>query len=153
MAFTASLTSCERHTVYNHFEHTSISGWERNDTLVFVTSPLSAGSYDEQLALRISGHYPFTSVCLVVEQTAQPTHQLIRDTLMCNLIDEEGIVKGHGVSNYQYLFPLKRLRVADGTTLHIAVHHDMKREILPGITDLGIIIKDADGGSRQASGK
>lgn len=153
MAITALLTGCDRHTVYNHFEHTSISGWERNDTLVFVTSPLAAGSYDEQLALRISGQYPFMSVSLVVEQTAQPTHQLIRDTLVCNLIDKEGIIKGHGVSSYQYLFPLKRVRVEDETTLHIAVYHDMKREILPGITDLGIIIKSADDGLRQAAGK
>lgn len=153
MAVTAVFSSCNRQTVYNHFEHTATNGWERNDTLTFVTAPLDAGNYDEQLALRISGDYPFMNVNLVVEQMAPPSHQVIRDTLVCNLIDKEGIVKGYGTSNYQYLFPLKHLCLHDSASLHITVRHDMKREMLPGIKDLGIIIKRADDDQRRVSGR
>ncbi len=151
MAVTALFSSCDTHTVYSHFEHTSINGWERNDTLTFVTPPLDAGTYDEALAVRISGDYPFMNVNLVVEQTASTSHQVIRDTLVCSLVDKEGIIKGHGVSSYQYLFPLKRLYLQDDASLHIAVRHDMKREMLPGIKDLGIIIKHEGDDRRRAA--
>ena len=141
---TGLFVGCDSQTVYNHFEHTSMNGWERNDTLTFVTAPLTAGNYDEQLALRISGDYPFLSVNLVVEQRAEPAQQVIRDTLVCDLIGKDGVVKGHGVSSYQYMFR---------TTLHLTVRHDMKREMLPGITELGIVIKRADDDWRRGAGK
>ena len=150
---TGLFVGCDSQTVYNHFEHTSMNGWERNDTLTFVTAPLTAGNYDELLALRISGDYPFLSVNLVVEQRAEPAQQVIRDTLVCDLIGKDGVVKGHGVSSYQYMFPLKRLHVPDSTTLHLTVRHDMKREMLPGITELGIVIKRADDDWRRGAGK
>ena len=89
----------------------------------------------------------------MVEQRAEPAQQVIRDTLVCDLIGKDGVVKGHGVSSYQYLFSLKRLHVPDSTTLHLTVRHDMKREMLPGITELGIVIKRADDDWRRGAGK
>ena len=39
---------------------------------------------------------------------------------------------------YQYIFPLKTLPLEKDDSLFIEIRHDMKREILPGITDVGI---------------
>ena len=47
-------------------------------------------------------------------------------------------MKGHGISTYQYNFHLTTLTLNEGDSLHIAVRHNMKREILPGISDIGI---------------
>jgi gliding motility-associated lipoprotein GldH len=58
--------------------------------------------------------------------------------LDCDLIDEHGNAMGQGVSQYQYRFPLKTLQLHRGDSLHVSVHHDMNREILPGITSIGI---------------
>ena len=79
---------------------------------------------------------------LIVEQTIYPSGVATTDTLDCKLIDERGNATGQGVSQYQYLFPLKTLSLQRGDSLHLEVHHDMKREILPGITSVGIKMKE-----------
>jgi gliding motility-associated lipoprotein GldH len=61
-----------------------------------------------------------------------------RDTLNCSLIERDGRVKGKGVSFYQYNFHLNDLDLRAGDSLSINIRHNMKREILPGIADVGI---------------
>ena len=46
------------------------------------------------------------------------------------------------MSYYQYDFPLSTLRLKEGDSLALVVRHAMKREILPGISDVGIIAKN-----------
>ena len=134
-----SLTACDRKTVYNHYEHTPIAGWEKNDTLTFSIGPLKdGGQYVEEVGVRISGDYPFTGLNLIVEQMLLPSRESRSDTLCCSLIDEKGNAKGRGISHYQYLFHLTTLKVEQDERLRIAIRHDMKREILPGIADIGI---------------
>ena len=138
------MAACTEHTVYYHYEHTPVAGWEKNDTLTFQTQPLTAaGLYAENVGIRISGDYPFMSLNLIIDQTILPSQEMRSDTLTCNLIDEQGNAIGSGVSHYQYQFPLTTLRLAEGDHLRIAIRHDMKREILPGISDIGIrLIKE-----------
>lgn len=144
------LTGCNKQTVYNHFEHTSIAGWEKNDTLNFITSPMAQdGRYAEELELRITKTYPFSSLQLIVEQSIEqqkPSEKsgqmrnimLKSDTLRCILSDSIGMFTGKGISYYQYSFPLPTLQLNQGDRLRITVRHDMKREILPGIADIGL---------------
>ena len=42
------------------------------------------------------------------------------------------------MSYYQYQVPVNDITLQQGDSLHICVRHDMKREILPGISDVGI---------------
>ena len=127
------LTACDKRTVYNHYEHTPLSGWERNDTLSFAVGPVGeSGSYVEDLGLRISNEYPFMSLSLIVDQEVSSTHEKRRDTLACDLIS------GQGVSQYQYSFHLTTMELQSGDKLYVSVRHDMKREILPGISDVGL---------------
>ena len=133
------LTACNKRTVYYHYEHTPLSGWERNDTLSFLVGPVGeSGPYVEELGLRISSEYPFMGLSLIVEQEVSSTHEKHRDTLVCNLVSEQGSVKGQGVSQYQYLFHVTTMELQSGDRLYVSVRHDMKREILPGISDVGL---------------
>ena len=133
------LTACKQSTVYYHYEDTLESGWEKNDQLFFdVASMASDATCQEELALRISNKYPFMQLTLIVEQTVFPAGRHMTDTLECNLIDKQGNAIGKGVSQYNYLFPLRTLPLYRGDSLHLTVHHDMKREIMPGITGVGI---------------
>ena len=131
-------TACQRHTVYNHYEHTPLSGWERNDTLTFNTGELQEGTYKQEVGVRISGDYPFTKLTLIVEQTALVSRDHRTDTLTCTLFDQQGNAKGRGVSHYQSLFHLNTLHLQQGERLQVAIRHDMKRERLPGIADIGM---------------
>lgn len=133
------LTACKQDTVYYHYEHVPVAGWEKNDTLVFdIPAMKDDGSYIQEVGVCISGDYPFMGLNLVVEQQATKSHEQRTDTLVCRLIDKQGNAKGRGVSQFQYLFHLNTLRLHKDERLRVAIRHDMKREILPGIADIGI---------------
>ena len=141
----STLSSCKDSQVYDQYSHPPIAGWEKNDTLTFDIPPLASdGYYQEQLGLRITGAYPFMGLTLIVEQTIYPdehkkSDKIMKvDTIQCNLIDKNGITKGQGISYFQYNFPINMYRMSENDSIHVTVRHDMKREILPGISDIGL---------------
>ena len=140
------LVSCHDNTVYSQYESTPVRGWERNDTLSFDIEPMQETSlYAEEVGVRITGNYPFKGLSLIVEQTLYPSNKTTTDTLNCALIDDTGHANGKGINHFQYLFPLTTLKLNKGESVHVAIRHCMKREILPGITDIGLKL------SRQVS--
>ena len=130
--------SCNNKKVYDKYNHTPLAGWEKNDTLSFDVPRLAhAGSYSSQLGLRINGVYPFMGLTLIVEQQILPSRKIVVDTIQCELIDKNGTTNGQGINYYQYNYHITHLFLNKGDSLHIAIRHDMKREILPGISDIG----------------
>lgn len=151
LAVTIALCSCNRKTIYHHYEHTSLAGWEKSDTIVFCVPPVPQSTVlHEEVELRISDRYPFMGLSLVVEHTTLPAGTtpkagkalpagLVRtDTLNCSLVDENGNFKVKGVGYYQYHFHLTDISVNEGDSLVVALRHAMRRETLPGIADVGI---------------
>jgi gliding motility-associated lipoprotein GldH len=134
-----AIASCNRKTIYHHYEHTPVSGWEKNDTLQFnIPAAKERAVAQREVELRVTGAYPFQSICLIVEQTTLPSHIFRRDTITCTLMSTTGDIKGKGISLYQYRFPMSDISLNEGDSLSITIRHNMKREILPGITDIGI---------------
>lgn len=135
----ALLASCDSKKVYDQYSHTPIAGWEKNDTLLFNVPKLSqSGTYSSDLMLRINASYPFMSLTLIVEQKVFPARTARTDTLKCDLIDKNGNTNGQGVSYFQYNFHVSDMVLQQGDSLQISVRHDMKREILPGVSDIGM---------------
>lgn len=138
------LVSCNRKTVYDHYEHTPLTGWEKNDTLIYRMPVFDkGGEYSEILGMRISDNYPFTSICIIVDNTIIPKGNPLNlstqsDTITCSLFDSDGSIKGDGVSIFQYRNYVKNISVEEGDSLEVRVRHNMKREILNGILDIGI---------------
>lgn len=133
------LTACDDKTVFHEYEQTSASGWEKNDVLSFTVPPIQeTGNYTEEVGMRINGTFPFRGLNLIIEQTKLNTGEKQYDTLACELFNKGGYPQGKGVSQYQYQFPLKTLQLNKDDSLYIEIRHDMKREMLPGITDVGI---------------
>jgi len=136
-----AISACDHLPFYSHYEHTPSAGWEKNDTLSFcVQAARQAGHYQQMLGLRINDDYPFQSVSLVVQQTILPSGYRRSDTINCSLFTPDGRVKGAGIKHYHYNFHLNTMQLKQGDSLHILVRHNMKREIIPGITDVGIRI-------------
>ena len=136
------LSACNRKLVYDRYLSTPISGWEKNDTLSYDIRPVSGtDTYDMWLGLRTSEAYPFTAITLIVEQHMYPKDTIVNDTVNCKLTDRHGNASGTGVNFHQYRFPVTELQLQDGDSIHIRVRHDMKREILPGISDVGISLR------------
>ena len=144
--FLVILVSCQDNRVYDHYDHTPLSGWDRVDDLTFDVPALKdSGRYVTTLGLRINGDYPFLSMTMIVEQHIyNKSHnkyrqtKVVTDTVNCNLFDDNGRVKGSGISYYQYHYRISELPLNIGDSLHISVRHDMRREIMPGISDVGI---------------
>ncbi len=139
----ALFISCSHGTIFNEYKSTPIMGWEKNDTLSFEVPKLArGGTYDMELGIRINGAYPFTALTLIVEQTVLPSGKTYKDTIDCKLVDPKGREMGSGISYFQYSFPVRETALAAGDSLHVNIRHDMKREMLPGISDIGIMINN-----------
>ena len=147
LAYMAAMTAvvvmaaCNGGMVYDRYTNTPVSGWEKNDTLYYcVPAVKSGGTYAANLGLRTTDSYPFTSLTLIVEQrkvAADKAVTVVTDTVACQLTDRKGNAAGKGISYHQYQFPVTKLTLKDGDSLFVSIRHDMKREILPGISDVG----------------
>ncbi len=138
----ASLSSCNDNKVYDHYEHTPLAGWEKNDRLSFsVPAAKEDGVYTTDLGLRINATYPFMGLTLIVDHHILPADTTVSDTLHCDLIDTNGNTCGQGVNFYQYQFHVGEIPLHQGDSLQVSVRHDMKREILPGVSDIGLIVE------------
>lgn len=138
---TLTVSSCSTDTVYDSYSHTPLAGWEKNDTLVFcVPKVAESGLYNQYIGVRMTNAFPFTSISLIVEQQILPKGKVFADTIKCAITDVRGNFLGDGVSSYQYLVPLHSERLAKGDSIRLKIRHNMKREILPGVSDVGIKI-------------
>ncbi len=133
------MASCSKRPLYTHYEHVPIDGWEKNDILSFDIPPVKeSGYYRQDMCLRVMNSFPFLSLNLVVKQTVLPSGYIHTDTVSCSVYDRQGNAKGPGVSYYQYKFHFNTIKLLKGDSLHISVKHNMKREIMPGVSDIGI---------------
>jgi len=137
-----ALASCNRNTIYNHYNHTSIEGWEASDTLLFSVGPVAESAvYSETIGLRTCSRYPFKELTLVVDQLLMPAGTLLSDTLRCRLTDEEGTPLARGFNFYELSFPLRSISLQNGDSVTIRIHHYMKRELIPGIAEIGVAVR------------
>lgn len=144
IAVVSAFCSCNRSTVYSQYRHTSLAGWERNDTLTFSVAKMKEDvSLRATLGLRVNDSFPFKTLCLIVEKTVSPDNIVTCDTVNCKLFDEDGKSMGRGVSYYQYNVHFTNTKLLKGDSLTIKVRHNMKREIMPGIADVGITLEKA----------
>lgn len=140
----AMLASCTGNVVYDHYEHTPLAGWDKLDVLTFSVPRLShAGVCATTLGLRINGSYPYQGLTLIVDQKVLPSGVTTSDTINCTIFDDNGTVKGQGVTYYQYHYRVSERQLNEGDSLQITVRHDMRREVMPGISDVGIKISSA----------
>lgn len=137
-----SMTSCSRQqTVYANYAPIDDTTWEKTDTITFDVPPVkAAGTYQEKLGLRLADDFPFLALSMDIEIQVQPKGILHSSQHKFSVIDQGGNPKGKGLSLQQYTFDLGDLELEEGDLLHISMAHNMKREILPGVVDLGIIL-------------
>jgi len=117
----------------------SPEGWEAGEALVFPVDTLrEAGQYVLHVGVRTSAAeaYPYCNLALRLEEDFGRTRRT-RLLRLC-LTDEHGDVSGHGVSRFRYEFPADTLRLAEGTAGTVTIVHDMRRQLLPGLTDVSV---------------
>lgn len=136
------MTACDGRKVYDQYVSTPLSGWERSDTVKFGVPPVEQeGSYSLSLNLRTDTRFPFTSITMIVDRKSVPSGLHDVDTLRCELTDRRGRSLGKGINLYQYTFDMTPCRLNAGDSLCVSVSHDMMRETLPGIADVGLTVR------------
>ena len=132
---------CGQRPVYSHFEPVSSQGWQREDTLHFSCRVKKAKTYRALLSLRTTMRYPYTQLTVIAHQHAKAGTERRTDTLTLDITDQEGNVKGNGISIFHYGAMLKSVDLKAGDTLCIDICHGMSRHLLPGISDVGITVE------------
>lgn len=131
-----SLVSCRPETAYYEFRHTDTELWQRDDTLTFGVPPQAdSAACREDLAIRATQRYPYTALTLIVRQSVvarRTTLPLRTDTLNITI---DGAAGGTAYRNIR--LHLADTRLAKGDSLEVKVTHNMRREALPGIADIG----------------
>jgi gliding motility-associated lipoprotein GldH len=136
---------CQRQIAYHQFAHISDPGWDKTDTLHFGIKPLSSdGVYRLDAELRTDKDYPFQRLTIAVDQMVYPSKERHHDVLDCSLISEEGVINGDGISYFQYQFHVRDFSLHQGDSVQVSITHHMKREIMPGITDVGVRLSLSD---------
>lgn len=137
-----AFASCNGRKVYDRFEHTPLLGWERNDTVTFrVPAVEEDGRYSLVLNMRTDNSFPFTNITMIVNRYVSPSGLHSADTLKCQLANHRGQSLGKGINLYQYSFRISSEQLAKGDSLSVTVNHNMMREILPGVSDVGLTIE------------
>lgn len=141
------LGACQPRVAYHHYRHISSPGWDKSDTLHFNIPPVSqSGVYEVVAELRTDKNYPFQKINLIVSQTVIPEGAYFYDRLDCRLISQNGVIEGDGISYFQYQFHVRDMKLNQGDSIHLCISHNMKREIMPGIADVGILIRRQETG-------
>ncbi len=136
------LVACSENRVFIVYEDVAIEGWEKNDMVTIAVPPLMEdGVYDIDLLLRRDNSFPYKNISLLVETTVFPSESFYRDTLNCELSDNKGKSLGYGINLYQHSFPIQTRNLCVGDSVHINIRHNMMREILPGVSNIGILVR------------
>lgn len=137
------VAGCTGGTVYSHYRHIADEEWGRSDTLIYLIPDIpDSGMYDLGVGLRTTNSYPYSNLTLIIEQETHTSDQHVTDTFSISLTshDTPSQQDGTGVALRQYHFPLKQLSLAEGDTLRLTLRHDMQRDPLPGIADVGVTL-------------
>ena len=148
------LASCNRNIIYNQYQSTNIDCWRKTDTLLYNIGTLNvSGTYSYELGLRTTTTYPFTNICIVVEQENIKKSDVTKDTINCELTSSEGSTKNNGrvagiinkkanekwgLGYKQYVFHLASKVMAENDSIRIKVYHIMDTDSITGISDIGI---------------
>lgn len=144
LSFLLLLGSCRDEAAYRRYQSVPIEGWDSQDAVTFdVDTIRTTRDYNVAIGVRTSAAdaYPFKELYLeIIERWEHPKAEY-RDTVGCILTDDRGEVEGKGTQRYQYEYDLHRQPLRAGQTGRVSVRHVMRREIISGISDIGLLVE------------
>ncbi len=141
---TATFAGCYRNTAFFQYHATDAAGWHSSDFLEYhVPAVQQPGYYVEEIGIRTDAGFPYRQISLVVNQNVihTATKQMGRfrsDTILVDILDEQGRPIGHGTSLMQRVIPFKSLKLETGDSLSLRIRHNMSGSVVKGVTDVGL---------------
>ena len=138
-------TGCSRLPIYSHFETVGANGWDRADTLHFIVPIAHDGQYKLCLDLRADSRYPYTQIVINTQFSSRRSTLATHPSLLTiDITDDDGNFLGCGSGIYQYHVSIPSAQLTKGDTLKVNVAHGMNRQLLPGISDVGITVAEEE---------
>ena len=135
-----TFVACSNDNTYNKFEDINNSKWSNKDTLFFSPNIKDISKeYDIYLSVRYQKNYDFSNLWLQV----YGLEKLPFDRIEIPLFKNDGTPYGKGLkSNFTVNAAyLKGYKFKKSGTQKIAIIQNMRKNPLPGVMDIGIIIK------------
>ena len=137
------LGGCDRYRHYDQYRTMPSEAWHKDSIKTFefqITDSLVI--YNMFLNIRNTGRYPYSNLIVFVD-TKMPGNKTLRDTLNCFLADDSGDWLGSGFGSiWTSKVPYKvQVRFPRNGKYKVKLQHGMRKEDLPGITDIGIRIE------------
>ncbi|KAA6345414.1 hypothetical protein EZS27_007020 [termite gut metagenome] len=138
--------ACTDNVVYHSYRHISKKGWNRGDTLIFdiQISDSTPTHYYLYAQVRNRTDYPYQNLLLSISHNLQDSSVVVTDTVRCLLANAVGQWTGKGWGSlFQATFDIGEYTSVDPAGMRIVkVIHCMEDEIVTGINDIGIQIKE-----------
>lgn len=137
--------SCAGDTLVHRYTALPADGWARRDTVCFdlpgnvedICGTLTVG-------LRTKTGVAIRDIVLAVEQCDSDAFVIRRDTVCYPLTDSEGDALTSGVNFHQYETQFVPFRMEKDRKGCVRIYHLMTRETIPGITEVGIRIRNKE---------
>lgn len=146
IALATVLVSCDRNVVFKQNIALDNEPWaaERPVSFTYFAEDTVSG-HDLLFNIRNNNNYPYRNLYLFVEAQL-PNGRKTIDTLECLLADERGQWYGSGLgSHYDNRFRYKaNTRFPASGHYTFNVFQAMRDSLLPGITDVGLLIKKSE---------
>ena len=135
------ILSCTDGTVLHSYKPLPADGWDKRDTICFDV-PKAEKNINGLLfiGLRTKAVIGIQDITLAVEQYGETTGLIRQDTIRYPLTDAEGNALSKGVNCHQYETIHLPIQIKKGQNGSVRVHHLMTREMITGITEIGIKI-------------
>lgn len=94
---------------------------------------------DVNLSLRVNHRFPYRDLSLIVCYETYPSGNVDPDTVQIHVLNEKGQPIGRmGITSASISAKVKELNLRDGDSLYVTVHHNMRRDQLTGVSDVGL---------------
>lgn len=132
------LVGCQNHTIYHLYQPVPATGWNKGDTICYTyPAPQPSIPLQIEIGIRHKDSYLYRDIWLGIIQDEQV------DTVHLYLANESGNWKGDGIGEMRLYTELLPIQVCQKDSTHIIqVAHIMEDDMLKGINDIGICIKE-----------
>lgn len=142
LALSIIITGCTGDALVHRYEHTTPEGWDRKDTLCFDLPTVDkAGYYTLSLGIRTNNNLPYKNVWIVVDSKLENPTKFSKDTVNIVLTDDDGYLLGKGMRKTQTEQMVGPFMMEAGQTGQIRLYHVMTKEVIPDITDVGLMLE------------
>ena len=144
--FITFFISCgNRNTIFHEYIAIDNEKWYYVDSLHFeVDSVEVSGNLATILEFRTSAKYPYRNISIAMEQSLRNGNRHIKKIVSYEIIDSKGRKNGEGITYITHQIPFCTMNVNTGDTIDVHIKHNMQDNMLPGITDVGVLIENID---------